>query len=338
MEFPFISIITPTLNSERTIKECLRSIFEQDYPKEKLEVLIIDGGSKDNTLSIVRSFDVRIIPNPLKTGESAKAKALKESRGDILVFIDSDNILPEKNWLRKMIEPFKDREITASEPIRFTYRNTDSYITRYCALMGLNDPLCFFLGNYDRYNTLTGVWTNLSHKEEDKGEYIKVTFEKKSIPTIGANGFLIRKEILNNLDINDYLFDVDIIGRILDIYGYVKIAKVKTGIVHIYCANIKDFVRKQKRRINDYLYFRKKGLRKYNWSNISFVGFVRFVISTILVIPLIVQAVKGFLKRRDISFFFHIPSCLITLYIYSVYFLLHNQSKGPLNREQWIEQ
>jgi len=55
-----------------------------------------------------------------------------------------------------MTEPFQDREIAGVEPLHYTYRKEDGYITRYSAMLGMNDPLCLFLGNYDRMCMVTG--------------------------------------------------------------------------------------------------------------------------------------------------------------------------------------
>ena len=78
---PEISIIIPTLNSEKTLSLTLNSIYKQTLKKEKYEVLIIDGGSQDQTLSIARKFNAKIIDNPYKTPEMAKAIGMKEARG-----------------------------------------------------------------------------------------------------------------------------------------------------------------------------------------------------------------------------------------------------------------
>ena len=58
-EFPSISIVIPTLNSERTIEKCLSSIASQNYPKEKVETIIVDGGSSDSTIRKSKSFRIR---------------------------------------------------------------------------------------------------------------------------------------------------------------------------------------------------------------------------------------------------------------------------------------
>lgn len=320
-----ISIVIPTLNSAKTLKQCMESIAGQDYPKDKIEVIVADGGSTDGTLEIISEFSVAsnsniyIVPNPLKTGEAGKAAGLKHAKNDIIAFIDSDNILPDKDWLKRMVEPFEDPEITASEPIEYTYRATDGYITRYCALLGMNDPLCLFLGNYDRYCTLTGQWTEVPHKEKDRGGYLKIELDKSHLPTIGANGFLIRRSVLEKCDIGDYLFDIDIIYELIsrsNSTGGICFAKVKTGIVHIFSGNIKTFARKQRRRVRDYLYYNKLGVRKYPWKSVSKTKLLKFILSCLTLAPLLIQGIRGYRKRPDRAWFFHPLACWVTLWEY----------------------
>ncbi len=135
---PSISIIIPTYNSEKVLPLCLESLKNQDYSKEKIEVIIADGGSTDSTLEIAQKYADKIYPNPLKTGEAGKAVGVRRSKGEIIALIDSDNIRPSKDWLFRMTEPFQDREIAGSEPLYYSYRKEDGYITRYCAMLGMN--------------------------------------------------------------------------------------------------------------------------------------------------------------------------------------------------------
>ena len=159
-KLPSISIIIPTYNSAKTLSLCLKSITVQEYEGET-EIIIADGGSTDSTLEIAEKYTNKIFPNPLKTGEAGKAVGVKHAKGKILALIDSDNILPEKYWLQKMIEPSKDSDIAGTEPLYYTHRKEDGYITRYCAMLGMNDPLCLFLGNYDRMRLITNKWTEV---------------------------------------------------------------------------------------------------------------------------------------------------------------------------------
>jgi len=322
-EIPSISIIIPTYNSEKYLPFCLQSIKVQNYPKDKLEIIIVDGGSTDRTIEIAKKFKVtKILHNPLRTGEAGKALGIKEAKNDIVAFIDSDNILDGNDWLKRMVEPFKDKEIVGAEPLYYTYRGKDGYITRYCALIGMNDPLCLFLGNYDRYNTLTGKWTELNVTHEDKGNYFKIKLDKDTIPTLGANGFLIRRDILNKCSVGDYLFDIDVIYELVN-QGYNKFAKVKIGIIHIFSDNVCMFIRKQRRRIKDYVTYKRLKLRKYPWDSFNKFRIFKFIIYTLFVIPLLAQATEGFIKKRDKAWFFHIPASWITLIVYATELLFN---------------
>ena len=66
------SIIMPTLNSEKTIEHALKSIREQEYDQELIEILVVDGGSSDCTLSIAQKYNAKILHNKKKLPEIAK--------------------------------------------------------------------------------------------------------------------------------------------------------------------------------------------------------------------------------------------------------------------------
>lgn len=78
---------------------------------------------------------------------------------------------------------------------------------------------------------------------------------------------------------------------------------------------------KQRRRIRDYLYFKKKNMRRYPWQETNTKGLVKFILSTLLVFPLVFDSLRGHTKIRDRACFFHIPACWLTLGIYGFTFL-----------------
>lgn len=311
---PSISIVIPTLNAEGPLPECLKRISVQNYPKDKLEIVIADGGSTDKTVEIAKKFGARVVLNKLKTGEAGKAAGVKAAKGEIVALVDSDNYLPGRTWLKKMVVPFADPEVIGSEPIEYTYRKSDGYITRYCALIGMNDPICLFLGNYDRWNYLNQNWTGLPVKTQDKGNWLKLTLEKYKMPTIGANGTMIRRALIMN-KFNDYLFDIDEIYGLME-KGQNKFAKVNVGIIHVFSGTVRTFIRKQKRRIKDYAYYQKLGIRKYPWSKLNKIGFIKFVLYSALWLPTFGQAVVGYIKKPDMAWFFHPLACWLTLWVY----------------------
>jgi len=322
---PSVSVVIPTLNCGSFLNLCLDSIFNQEYPKELIEILIIDGGSADDTLEIAKKYTDKIFYNPLRTGEAGKAIGVKNAKNELIALIDSDNILPDKNWFFQMIEPFLDNnKIIGSEPLRYTYRKSDGIITRYCALTGMNDILCLFIGNYDRFCYLTGKWTGLDISYIEYKNYLEISFNKDnvySIPTIGANGTFFRRTFFNGIDIGDYLFDIDLLAiKVSKSQDNVYFAKVKNGIIHIFSGNTLKYIKKQKRRIVDYRKYKK--YRKYNWTSINNKGIAKFTIYTILFFPLIFESLIGYFKKRDLCWAFHPLACYTTLLIYSFNTLL----------------
>ena len=102
-----ISIIIPALNEERMIGRCLESLAKLDFARERFEVLVVDNGSRDNTLSIAESFKDRLNLRVLeKTGVRISALRNMGARGalgDILAFLDADCLAPG-DWLDRILE------------------------------------------------------------------------------------------------------------------------------------------------------------------------------------------------------------------------------------------
>lgn len=331
------SFVIPTLNSSKTLEACLASIFQQDVSRSEYEVIIADAGSSDETRAIAKRFGVdKIVENPLKTGEAGKTAGIKASSGEIIALIDSDNILPDSSWLNQMLAPFSDPEIVATEPIEYTSRPQDPALTRYFALLGMNDPICLFTGNYDRRCAITGRWTGLAVPQEDKGGYLKLTLSQEALPTIGANGFVFRRELLKHATWDPYFFDIDIIHQGIG-QGYNHVAKVKTGIVHLYCARLPDFARKQQRRIRDFLFFAQEKQRTYPWDKQRKTGILKFILATTLIFPLIIQTIIGLIRKPDIAWVYHIPVCWITLWVYGIGTLrkILGLKQAPVQRDTW---
>jgi glycosyltransferase involved in cell wall biosynthesis len=317
---------------------CLGAIRAQSLSRSSYEIVIADAGSSDRTLEIAKEFGVETITeNPLKTGEAGKTAGIKAAKGDIIALVDSDNILPDPEWLNRMLAPFSDPEIAATEPIEYTWRKNDPALTRYFALLGMNDPICLFTGNYDRICAVTGKWTELPVRQEPVDNYLKLRLEADALPTIGANGFVFRRSLLDGVKWEPYLFDIDILyDRILK-EGSVSVAKVKTGIVHLYCAKLGDFVRKQRRRIRDFLYFAQEKERIYPWDSQRKAGIVMFCLATVTVLPLAWQMLKGFIRRPDSAWLYHIPVCWATLWVYGTGTLskLLGGKQAPVDRSSW---
>lgn len=103
---PLVSIITPTLNSERFISDNIKSILAQSYPN--IEHIIVDGSSTDNTLSIVREMDKKaiVISEPDRGISDAFNKGLKLANGEIIAVLNSDDYYVNNNAIHHVVEIF----------------------------------------------------------------------------------------------------------------------------------------------------------------------------------------------------------------------------------------
>jgi glycosyltransferase involved in cell wall biosynthesis len=100
MDNPLVSITIPTYNSEKTISKCLESIKNQSY--KNIEVIVVDTNSEDKTVEIAKSYCTKIIQTDWKLLGS-RYLGFKESVGDVVFLIDSDQIL-ERTTVERAIK------------------------------------------------------------------------------------------------------------------------------------------------------------------------------------------------------------------------------------------
>jgi len=108
MKNPKISVIIPTHNSQEIIERCIHSITTQTYPRENFEIIVVDDGSKDETIHIAKKAGTNeiILTEPCFQGKARNIGA-RSAKGEILAFIDSDCAAKE-NWLQTIDKEFKN--------------------------------------------------------------------------------------------------------------------------------------------------------------------------------------------------------------------------------------
>ena len=113
-EYPFVSIIIPVRNRPLEIKRCLESLERLDYPPDKIETIVVDDASTDNTPDIIRGFDVQLISmKDQKQASFCRNHAAKIAKGEILAFLDSD-CTAESKWLKALVPAFVDHSTGAA--------------------------------------------------------------------------------------------------------------------------------------------------------------------------------------------------------------------------------
>lgn len=112
-----ITVIIPAYNEESSILETIKHVMKSDYPKNKLEVIVINDGSTDNTSKIVKSIlpkykNLRLI-NKENSGKARSLnQAIKQAKGELIAIVDSDSF-PEPESLKKLTGFFNDEKMGA---------------------------------------------------------------------------------------------------------------------------------------------------------------------------------------------------------------------------------
>ena len=122
---PKFSIIVPVYNVENYIKKCLDSIFEQTYTD--YEVIVVNDGTKDNSMDIVKNYPVKTITQKNQGLSEARNHGVEKAKGDYLIFLDSDDYW-DKDLLLNISKSLTNSPDVVRFQIREVYENNDKKI------------------------------------------------------------------------------------------------------------------------------------------------------------------------------------------------------------------
>jgi cellulose synthase/poly-beta-1,6-N-acetylglucosamine synthase-like glycosyltransferase len=113
-----VCIIVPCFNEEHTVAKTLDSLLALDYPKDKLEIIVVDDGSKDNTFKIAKTYEkrgVRVLKKPNGGKYTALNYALERTNAVYVGALDADSFV-DKHALKRMLPYFSDLKVMAVTP------------------------------------------------------------------------------------------------------------------------------------------------------------------------------------------------------------------------------
>jgi cellulose synthase/poly-beta-1,6-N-acetylglucosamine synthase-like glycosyltransferase len=108
---PFFSIVIPTKNNADLIGKCLQSLWELDYPQDRIEVIVSDGMSTDKTKEIAEFYAAKVVLDYHNTSVcSARNAAFAVVKGEFVAMCDADCVV-DKNWLENALKYFDDSKV-----------------------------------------------------------------------------------------------------------------------------------------------------------------------------------------------------------------------------------
>jgi len=319
---PSISVVIATFNSGKTLEKCLSRVRSQDYPQSKIEILLGDGGSTDNTFKIAKKYKAKVISIPAnkQNAEYNRGTAFNSANNELVIILDHDNFMTTKHYLQDLVQPLVDHpDVVASESSYYHYDRKYSLLDRYYALFGTIEPVPFYFGKADKMMQTSKKW-NLHGKSTDCGDYYLVEFADNPLifPTIGTNGCLMRRKLVSeNADVRpDYHFPIDVMVDVVK-SGHNKFAFVKNSLIHLTGARgVFTFLKRRVMFVEKY-HFVDGPRRRYSvympgdeWN------LAKFIFYSLTFVKPTYDALVGFIKIPDPAWFVHPIMCFGITFAY----------------------
>lgn len=240
-DLPKVTFVIPTLNEAKFIRGCLESIKKQDYPSDKIEVIVADGGSTDSTVETVREFGYTVVNNPDRLAEPGKQLAFSKADGKYVALLDADNEIASSAWLTSAIEALEQYPDALGFESYYLKHNSHSLLNTYLtSLLQISDPCARALAGKPRLL-----------ETKDNVQLFELP-EDGSYPT-GANGFIFRRDLIGRLPVSESYHEASFFPMLIQ-QGTRNLVKIQgCGIYHHYVTTWTDFFRKRQRAMMIYM-------------------------------------------------------------------------------------
>lgn len=312
MQNPKFSISLPVFNSEKYLKQCLETLQNQDYPKELIEVLVVDGGSSDSTLDIARSYNTKIFHNARRLGEYGMQIAVQQACGDLLILFAADNGLVGNDWLKKVAGIFVQKSDLSCIWGKMIAEECDPKIMRYYELIQ-SEPLAHFL------NKNLGFYLKTAKMDECDGlKYQTFTVLPERPLCLGANGIVYRLSDVKDLFLTEkYVGDNEVFQYMVE-KGKNQVAYAyNLNIYHHTVLSVGDWVKKWKRNYTQ-IFLKTRGERRIDWfyyGNFKLKMCLWLIYSLVPVFS-IAHSVYLAIKEKNIYWFYHPLMCFLQTVTY----------------------
>ena len=129
---PRMSVIVPVYNGEATIKTCVEALIGLDYPRDLLQLIVVDNKSTDGTRHILEGYPVTVLEeSKTQSSYAARNLGIAHSTGDVVAFTDADCV-PERGWLRAIVGAIQPADVGGVAGAIEAFR-ADSQVERYQA-------------------------------------------------------------------------------------------------------------------------------------------------------------------------------------------------------------
>lgn len=321
---PKISYCVFTYNEEKNIESCLKSIFTQDYPKDKLEVILVDDNSIDNTLKIAKKFPVKIFINGKHDGDLSATIGFHHASGEFFTAIGADMRFRGNDWFRKMVKPLIEHHDMPAAFTRFYSHPKESLITKYLNLDPIQRDLIYQAFSIGFEKVIT----------EKRDGYFICTYSENKMPpqTHGLWRVSVLRKIIEKQKI--YYDMGNLVGVVKNGYttfGYVPDA----GYYHFHADSLKHLLSKRIRNIQkSYLRYGLSPSTKNNqyiWIDLtSFKDLVKLsvlIVAANLFLPIFLLSLYKMITKKKWLYILEAPITVVLVDIILFAFLKEKQGR-----------
>jgi len=333
MEKIEVSILIATFNSQNILGRVLESIKKQTLPRNRFEILIIDGGSKDDTLEIAKKYKCKIIRNPLIVPLNAKYLGFFKARGRYVMTLDHDEVLQNKKSLENRINIFKrDKRVKILYGSGYITPENSSPINHYLNEYG--DPFSFFIYRLTKdYRYFIGTMRKRYEVVYDGDNYIIVKVllgERPPLMEVMTGGGMVDKAyVLKKFSKyvsvkENFLPFMNL--HFLKISPYIAIMK-NDPLYHYTTENLKKYLKKLEWRIRNNVYFHNTtdtadflNREDYEGKGKDVKKYLFIPYGLTLFFPLL-DSLWLSITRRNLIYLIHLPLAILTAILIIYHYL-----------------
>lgn len=294
---PKVSFLIPTLNAAGILEHCLRSIRCQDYPAERMEIVLADGGSTDGTRELAERYGAVVLDNPRRGYDSGKCVAFAGATGDYLIFVDADNEITHPDFTRRAVDALQRHpQALGLESYYLPSPKMSLFCVYLSQVLHISDPVAWMMSVTPvKLSSIDGVerWT----------------FPHGSLAfPMGANGYVFRRADLAHLTAEDLFEDCTIVLELAQRGRTEWLRLTGRGVHHYVVSGVMDFVRKRRRQTFHFL--AQRGAHKPSWTQFkpTVPGWLACVYCATLIGPLY-HTLVGLLRTRNPAWLWHPFAC-----------------------------
>ena len=331
MNYPLVSIMIATFNSEKVLPRTLEAIRAQTYPQDKLEILAIDGGSTDSTLEIAKKANCKIIDNPKTEPTYAKWLGFSKCTGKYLITIDHDEVMENKDSILLKVKAAEEHP-ECKVVMCSGYKRPLEYPALNQYLSDFGDPFSLFMYNCPKdYQFLLPFLKKYFTIEVDNENYSLILFGGKRVILVELDclGTMLEvpyfRNIVNNSKDPENTFSM--LFYIMLEKGDTSVIVIKNDpLVHYSVDSLKAYLPKLKWSICNNIHFPEQGnvgfTGRQQYQKISQYKKYLFIPYSLSIIIPFVHSIVLSVRRKNPIYLMHPVLCLYVtfeiLYQYSL--------------------